>query len=447
MSTFDPLDAPMTPASTPPPQHGLCRMSTFDPLDAPIGQPEWAPWAGATVEAPSSGGGGAAASEARTEEAPTTPSATCSFPWDDASPPGAAASAGRGPELAELPELVETFVHVAGAPEVPEGAQRLTTAPGRLDPLPLGGAEQEQQPGGAPPPQHGLCRMSTFDPLDAPIEQHEWAAAWPGLPREPDGAAMCYQQHAFDSFECEPAAPPTDMPPCDTSAAPAAEPPHAEASAPALPKEPADALRESPAVLVMLPVAFGTVMLSGEHPAAVPSQTPPQLPGPEGHPWQPQLSRQPQTLVQVQDPYSGVHRVSWVVDARKLRSTGSQVVSKAFELPLRSGCTATFAMMLRPKLRQEGKGRYSFHASKGHGFVQLKCETELSSGCGHTLAFRVGAGADAAGNEEPLRGPVVNDFAQHSVCGLPEAVEEWNFASGVDPETQTFVVVLEVLPQ
>jgi hypothetical protein len=158
---------------------------------------------------------------------------------------------------------------------------------------------------------------------------------------------------------------------------------------------------------------------------------------------QQQLPQQPQTVL---DPNTGNRCTSWVVDARKLRSK-NQVVSKAFEITLRSGHIATFVIMLHPEVRQDVKGGRSFVASKGNGYVQLKCETELSGGQNHELLFCVGTSAVVGQpSAEPPRGPVRNDFGDRTISGLPRSEGMWDFTSCVDQATQTFTVFLEILP-
>jgi len=204
-------------------------------------------------------------------------------------------------------------------------------------------------------------------------------------------------------------------------------------------------------------VAFGTFVFAGELPAASPCECPPPsliydgdsaavMPPVVSEPlsWQPQASQQPQTVL---DPNSGNCCISWVVDARKLRSK-NQVVSKAFEITLRSGYVASFVMMLQPEAQHEVKGGRSFLASKGNGFVQLKCEADLSGGQKHDLLFCVGTSAVVGQpGAEPPRGPVQNDFAQNSISKLPTGEGVWDFTSCVDQATQTFTVYLEILPQ
>eukprot|EP00933_Yihiella_yeosuensis_P081163 TRINITY_DN94711_c0_g1_i1.p1 TRINITY_DN94711_c0_g1~~TRINITY_DN94711_c0_g1_i1.p1 ORF type:complete len:430 (+),score=88.61 TRINITY_DN94711_c0_g1_i1:62-1351(+) len=153
---------------------------------------------------------------------------------------------------------------------------------------------------------------------------------------------------------------------------------------------------------------------------------------------------QPQTLTRHVSAQSGCSRVHWTVDARKLKGNDKQAVSPPFELSFgNQHPDVTFKMMIYPKSTSDTKGGASFKRSKGHGFVQLKCEAELS----HALAnvsFRISIGSQE--KQQPFRGPVSHNFSKNAVCGLPKETEEWDFSTVVDPDSQTFVVCLEIVP-
>lgn len=156
---------------------------------------------------------------------------------------------------------------------------------------------------------------------------------------------------------------------------------------------------------------------------------------------------QPQTLVRSVSEESGVFRVCWTVDAKKLKSSNKVTVSPSFEHPEVSG---SFKIMLYPKAISDRRGGASFKKAKGKGSVQLKCEAALGKTAGGALSLRVAIGNGRGGRDaalEPARGPVRHDFSESGVCGLPKHQEEWNFARVVDEASQTFAVVLEFLPQ
>jgi len=154
---------------------------------------------------------------------------------------------------------------------------------------------------------------------------------------------------------------------------------------------------------------------------------------------------QPQTLTRTFSINSACFRVHWVVDARKLRGNDKQAVSPPFELSFGSQFpNVTFKMMIYPKIVNDSKGGASFKKAKGRGYVQLKCEAELSEAIAN-VSFRISIGSGDK-HEEP-RGPVSHNFSSSAVCGLPKDLEEWDFASVVDQESMTFVVCLEIVPK
>lgn len=156
---------------------------------------------------------------------------------------------------------------------------------------------------------------------------------------------------------------------------------------------------------------------------------------------------QPQTLSRSQSSNTSSHRIHWHVDARKLKGNDKQAVSPAFELDFGLDFkNVTFKMMVYPKVVSETKGGASFKKAKGNGFVQLKCEAELTEDLAN-VAFRIGCGEEAkvSGNRV-MRGPNHHNFSHSAVCGLPKDKEEWDFTAFVNPESQTFLVVLEIQP-
>jgi hypothetical protein len=152
---------------------------------------------------------------------------------------------------------------------------------------------------------------------------------------------------------------------------------------------------------------------------------------------------QPHTLQRSFSATSSTFRIFWHVDARKLKGNDKQAVSPPFELSFGTEFPAvTFKMMLYPKVVNDAKGGASFKKAKGKGYVQVKCEAELSDEQTKAqVKFRIGvAGQDP-------RGPQSHNFAQSAVCGLPKDQEEWDFTETVDKESQTFQVMLEIVPQ
>jgi len=133
-------------------------------------------------------------------------------------------------------------------------------------------------------------------------------------------------------------------------------------------------------------------------------------------------------------------RVYWTVDATKLQKTDKQAVSPSFDLKFGEQ-TATFRMMIHPKVVNGGKGGASFKKSRGRGIVELKCAAKVAND--HCFGrISIGTGD----NQQGFRGPVSLDFVNSVVRGLPKDQDEWDFNSARDDASSTFVVCLEIVP-
>eukprot|EP00929_Paragymnodinium_shiwhaense_P013344 TRINITY_DN1211_c3_g1_i1.p1 TRINITY_DN1211_c3_g1~~TRINITY_DN1211_c3_g1_i1.p1 ORF type:complete len:436 (+),score=116.09 TRINITY_DN1211_c3_g1_i1:154-1461(+) len=140
----------------------------------------------------------------------------------------------------------------------------------------------------------------------------------------------------------------------------------------------------------------------------------------------------------------GKSRINWAVDARKLRGNDKQAVSPAFEVGLGNNFpNVIFKMMIYPVAVSDAKGGASFKKARGHGFVQLKCEAELTDNIAK-VSYRISIGSGA--RQKPFKGPVVHDFARSAVSRLKKEDEEWDFNEVVDHEAMTFTVCLEIMP-
>jgi len=131
--------------------------------------------------------------------------------------------------------------------------------------------------------------------------------------------------------------------------------------------------------------------------------------------------------------------VFWPVDARKLQTYDTSIVSPSFDV----NGTVCKLMVKAASMGYGGRGQRGFKGTKGRGIIQLKSE----AGVGETvlpITFRLSL---TSGTEKAkIRGPVTHDFANGSVCGLPPNEEEWNLDAAVDRNSQTFVVRLDVEP-
>lgn len=152
---------------------------------------------------------------------------------------------------------------------------------------------------------------------------------------------------------------------------------------------------------------------------------------------------QPQTLSMQYASESQKYQVTWTVDARKLKGNDKQAVSPPFDIVFGTN-RVTFKMMIYPKAHDESKGGASFKKSRGQGFIQLKCEGDLSAG-GEAVTFWLSIGSQTL--RESDRGPAQHNFVHSAVCGLPRTHEEWDFLKVVDHNSMTFNVYLTVMPQ
>jgi len=154
----------------------------------------------------------------------------------------------------------------------------------------------------------------------------------------------------------------------------------------------------------------------------------------------------PQVLQRDFSVASCVFRIHWAVDAKKLTSTDREAVSPAFELSF-SGVPVQFKIVIRPKVTTEARGGASFKKAKGKGSVEVRCLGEVDPEVTPAVTFRIwiGSGGTEPVKREDARGPVKHNFADRTICGLPEGQEEWDFSRVVDDATKTFVVCLEIL--
>jgi len=136
---------------------------------------------------------------------------------------------------------------------------------------------------------------------------------------------------------------------------------------------------------------------------------------------------------------NGSFHVCWKVDARKLRGNDKQAVSPAFELPIGPGDqTMKLRIVIYPK-DPELKGAVNFRNSKGKGYIQVKCESEIvCQSAPLCLTMSVGAGRQA----QPARGSITHDFARNGICGLPRREDTWDFSAAIESNSLTFPIFL-----
>merc|ERR1719322_1087756 len=95
--------------------------------------------------------------------------------------------------------------------------------------------------------------------------------------------------------------------------------------------------------------------------------------------------------------------------------------------------------MIYPKGLNDGRG--GFKNSRGRGFTHLKCESELPEQFGSVCFYLSVGGARIT---EASRGPVTHNFCTRATCSLQKDGEDWDFASVVNQEQQSFVVSVEI---
>lgn len=154
-------------------------------------------------------------------------------------------------------------------------------------------------------------------------------------------------------------------------------------------------------------------------------------------------SSQPPALVSDVLP-NGKERIRWSVDARKLESHDTKVLSPEFYLRLPTfEAPQPFRLMVLAT-ESLGRGGGSFRKAGGKGRIALKCESSVIEGMA-TMFVKVLVGNP--GSLQYARGPFFHNFADWCCCNLQKDDEDWNLKSVVDSETKRFEICLEVLDE
>eukprot|EP00929_Paragymnodinium_shiwhaense_P007222 TRINITY_DN111154_c0_g1_i1.p1 TRINITY_DN111154_c0_g1~~TRINITY_DN111154_c0_g1_i1.p1 ORF type:complete len:302 (-),score=62.83 TRINITY_DN111154_c0_g1_i1:549-1454(-) len=140
-------------------------------------------------------------------------------------------------------------------------------------------------------------------------------------------------------------------------------------------------------------------------------------------------------LMEVVPQVSAFNVSTWILQARRLRSSNNVIISPRFEFT--ASCTVPFRVMLQPKdssecRRTDGrnvKNSISFKASKGVGTVLIKSE-ELTP---DIVSVRVKVGKEEVS--------VVHDFGKATICRLPG---DWNFLENVVVAEQTIPISVDI---
>lgn len=131
--------------------------------------------------------------------------------------------------------------------------------------------------------------------------------------------------------------------------------------------------------------------------------------------------------VSVENLAGGEQLVVWTAHSKFLTTRDKSAVSPEFILDIPGVGARPFRIVLYPAASGAGKGAGSFKKAKGKGRIELKCEAQLPHAAS-TLWFGLGRGE----LQQAPRGPVVHDFGDRNTCGLPSAVEVWDFGVAVD---------------
>jgi hypothetical protein len=167
--------------------------------------------------------------------------------------------------------------------------------------------------------------------------------------------------------------------------------------------------------------------------------------GESDHPAAAETTAQAQGLTQVVDSSTGMLQVQWNVDARKLRGSCKQAVSPPFDLNFGSHFPRVpFKIVIYPKSVNDGKGGACFKKARGRGFLQLKCEAQLSGETVANVTFRFSLGSGKR-KQDIHTTEISHNFAAYATCDTCRTME-WDFNEAVDEDSGTFSVQLEIVP-
>lgn len=131
--------------------------------------------------------------------------------------------------------------------------------------------------------------------------------------------------------------------------------------------------------------------------------------------------------------------VRWVVEAKKLRSSHTVLVSPSFDLPFSE--PMSFKIMIAPTSGE------SLCKAGGRASIVLKCNVVVPSTSESTRIVRFSlAGAKAEELLHNHRKPIRHSFDHNGVCSLPKDQQEWDLLKAVDDATGTVTVCVELLP-
>jgi len=126
----------------------------------------------------------------------------------------------------------------------------------------------------------------------------------------------------------------------------------------------------------------------------------------------------------------------WVMvrAASRLESSNTMLTKTLWPLRNNGLPDTSFVLMLQAKPQSKRRGRSCFRASRGVGFVHVKC---CNAVCNRDFNLSVTVGRETYPGEPGQL--VVHNFARHAVCRIGR---EWRFNDLVDKTTGTLTIVL-----
>eukprot|EP00933_Yihiella_yeosuensis_P017536 TRINITY_DN1461_c0_g1_i1.p1 TRINITY_DN1461_c0_g1~~TRINITY_DN1461_c0_g1_i1.p1 ORF type:complete len:510 (-),score=99.66 TRINITY_DN1461_c0_g1_i1:257-1786(-) len=132
--------------------------------------------------------------------------------------------------------------------------------------------------------------------------------------------------------------------------------------------------------------------------------------------------------------------IRWSVDARKLDSHGTKILSPEFSIRPSPQDRYPFRLMILAT-ETHGRGGASFRKAGGRARIAVKCESPMPRGASNiSISMAVGSGYSARLN----CGPVEHNFADWCCCYMQKEDEDWDLKVAIDRETRRLEVLLEV---
>lgn len=126
------------------------------------------------------------------------------------------------------------------------------------------------------------------------------------------------------------------------------------------------------------------------------------------------------------NPNRGLFSFTFNIPSRQLESRNTTAVSNCFEIPF-DGVSIPFRIHATAQQTHQRRNGRCFRKAKGHGTLELKCESSDTKLPCVVFSLRVGVDKE----EQPSRGPIEHDFSQSSIGRLPADLETWDLLAAV----------------